>query len=153
MYQMNQSHNTERGYNMRFKPILKSHHDLKKNGYKILRKLHKLQKRKNVTRTIKCDDTYYYVLSCKHLFEILNEEYGINANSFLSKCDHFLEYLECNRGNRIDPTVLSSFLKAYTKFFNGIIGKGIPFSFNRNLVDIWNTKCLMAYNVAWCENK
>lgn len=60
---------------MKFKPVLK-HHDLKKNGYKVVRKLHKLENKKNVRSSGKMDGICFYVLSCRHLAELIEVEYA-----------------------------------------------------------------------------
>ncbi len=54
---------------MKFDSILKSNHDLKKNGYKILRKLHKLEKKSGADRAyaIALEDSFFWVCHVKHL--------------------------------------------------------------------------------------
>lgn len=63
---------------MKFDSLLKSNHDLKKNGYKILRKLHKLENRANLSKAYgaSCSKGCFVVLSCKELADIISDMYG-----------------------------------------------------------------------------
>ena len=144
---------------MKISSVLKSNHDLKKNGYKILRKLHHLEKKKGKHRAyaVAVDDTYFFVLSCRALVDIIKEEYPQDQKfiiKFLRKCDTFLEYLNDVAGKKakIDGTMLAGFLRAYTRFFNRIIKEKYMFRFNQQIVELWNTKCLMAFVATWSSN-
>ena len=140
---------------MKFDSVLKSNHDLKKNGYKILRKLHKMEKQKGAEVAYKAafNNTYFFVLSIKSLVNIINIEYP-KANQFKEKCDAFLQYLDsvANKKSRINSSMLASFLHAYTIFFNSVIENGHPFIFDQILIQEWNTRCLMAYIATWGLN-
>lgn len=141
---------------MRMNSVLKSNHDLKKNGYRIIRKLHKLESREGAERAYKADinDSYYFVLSCRALVDIINLEYP-TAQKFKITCDAFLEHLDsiATRKARIDRKKLSSFLHSYTCFFNEVIEKKHVFVVNQGITDAWNTRCLMAYIAAWGTNR
>ena len=85
---------------MKLKSILRSNHDLKKNGYHVLRKLHKIETRKGASKAYASafDDTFFFVLGVRALVEIINKEYPEEL-VFLSRCDRFLSYLvlECRK--------------------------------------------------------
>lgn len=140
---------------MKFESVLKSNHDLKKNGYKVLRKLHKLEKKNGTERAYATilGDSYGFVLSCKALVDILKEEYGNSdeLSKFLCRCDSFISYLESisTEKSKIDKTILASFLRSYTRFFNRIIKEKYPFVYNQKIIELWNMKCLMAYIATW----
>lgn len=143
---------------MKFKSVIMSNHDLKKNGYKILRKLHKIEKAKNIDRAYAaiCEEGYFFVLSCKNLVELVKKQYsGIkNCNefdAFLQKSESFLRHLETISISkaRINKHILASYLKAYTVFFNKIIEAGIKFDVTQELLADWNLKCIMAYIAVW----
>ncbi|MBR1432258.1 MAG: hypothetical protein IJ784_01445 [Ruminiclostridium sp.] len=140
---------------MKLKSILRSSHDLKKNGYKIIRKLHKLEHHKGANQAYSSvyEDSYFFILSVRALADIIKLEYPF-ASSFSKKCDSFITYLECVSTSRglINKSVLASFLKAYTHFFNCIIELKIDFTFNEKIVGLWNNKCLMAYIATWGNN-
>ena len=140
---------------MKLKSVLKSNRDLKKNGYKIIRKLYKLERRKGIDRaySVNIGDTYYFILGCRALADIIKIEYP-DEHRFLEKCDVFLAYLETISLNRskIDRTVLAGFLRAYTRFFNSIIEQNENFIFTQQIIDLWNINCLMAYVATWGKN-
>ncbi len=142
---------------MKFKSMINSHQDLKKNGYKILRKLHKLERRTNLGKIYNqfCTDGYYVVLSCKNLAELLSFQYSkYDQNyirSFLKKTDKFVAYLDmvARSKARINSTYLSNYLSAYTEFFNRISNEKIVFSVDKAMLAKWNIGCVMAYNAVW----
>lgn len=140
---------------MKFDSILGSNHDLKKNGYRVIRKLHKLETRNGADRAYAAIylDTYFFVLSCRALVDIIKIEYP-EAHSFSTKCDSFLDHLESSAKakGRIDRSKLASFLRSYTRFFNEIIAQKHKFVFDARVRDLWNTRCLMAYIATWGEN-
>ena len=140
---------------MKLKSILRSNHDLKKNGYHVLRKLHKIETRKGASKAYASafDDTFFFVLGVRALVEIINKEYPEEL-VFLSRCDRFLSYLDkaTAKRQRIDKSILASFLHAYTSFFNRIILTHHTFSFDNDIVELWNTKCLMAHIATWGRN-
>ena len=140
---------------MKFDSTLRSNHTLKKNGYQILRKLHKLESRKGTKRAYAaiCKDTYFFVLSCRALVDIIVIEYP-EEQSFQHKCDSFLDYLEsiASKRGRIDKSRLASFLRGYTNFFNRIIVEKHKFICDDNIVNLWSSKCLMAYIASWGKN-
>ena len=137
---------------MKFKSILRSNHDLKKNGYKIFRKLHKLENRNGCCRAYSAcfSDTYFFILSCRALVEIIQYEYP-EAHSFGLKCDAFLEYLDykAKRKGQLDKARIASFLNSYTLFFNQVITNKHKFVFDEKIKELWNVKCLMAYVATW----
>lgn len=141
---------------MRMKSVLKNHHDLKKNGYNIIRKLHKLETKDGVNRAyrVAINNSYYCVLSCKALVDILRMEYP-EAQEFGKVCDAFLSHLDsiAARKSRIDKSKLARFLHAYTCFFNEVIDKKRIFIYDQAIIDAWNIRCLMAYVAAWETNK
>ena len=143
---------------MKFDSLLKSNHDLKKNGYKILRKLHKLEKRSNLSKAYSayCSEGCFVVLSCRNLSEILYDLYGNREeqyiNLFLQRTAEFVKYLEFIADSRsvINPKMLVSYLTSYTTFFNRIIEEHyVKFSPNKDLYTKWNVGCLMAYVAVW----
>lgn len=140
---------------MKLKSVLQSNHDLKKNGYHILRKLHKMETRKGAKKVYASafDDTFFFVLCIRALVEIINKEYSEEV-SFLKRCDSFLSYLDklAQKRQKIDGAILASFLHAYTSFFNRIISNHQKFMFTDDIVELWNTKCLMAYLATWSRN-
>lgn len=137
---------------MRLRSVLKSNHDLKKNGYQILRKLHKMEKRNGAERAYAkaYDNTFFFVLYVQSLVEIIKREYP-EAAVFSQRCEGFLRYLDeiSKEKCRIDKSVLASFLHAYTSFFNRIIEEKHKFYFTQDIVELWNVKCLMAYIAVW----
>lgn len=140
---------------MKFDSILRSNHDLKKNGYKIIRKLHKMENMKgaNLAYSSSYADTYFFVLSCRTLASIIEQEYP-EAQTFCNRCDSFVKYLDkrATLKGRLEKPVLAGFLHAYTVFFNRIIREKHKFVFDQAIRDMWNLKCLMAYIAAWGEN-
>lgn len=140
---------------MKFDSILRSNHDLKKNGYKIIRKLHKMENTKgaNTAYSSIYADTYFFVLSCRTLALIIKQEYP-EAQTFCNRCDSFVNYLD-NRATfkgRLEKPVVASFLHTYTVFFNKIIKEKHKFVFDQAIRDMWNLKCIMAYIATWGEN-
>ncbi len=140
---------------MKLKSVLRSNHNLKKNGYIILRKLHKMETLKGANKaySIQFDDTFFFVLSVRALVDVIAKEYPQEV-AFLERCDRFLSYLNEVAANRqkINGTILASFLHAYTNFFNYIVSTRHPFCFSDEIVELWNTKCLMAYVATWGIN-
>lgn len=146
---------------MNFKSILRCNHDLKKNGYKIIRKLHKLEMKKNTESAYlkKCKEGYFFVLSYKNLFSIIKNQYGNDEkisrefNAFEKKSNLFLSHLESISRNKaqINKRILASYLTAYTNFFNLIICYKVPFFVTQEMLIEWNQKCLMAYYAAWSK--
>lgn len=143
---------------MKFDSIIKSNHEMKKNGYKILRKLHKLEKRANLQKayTATCKEGYFVVLSCKNLAEILFDLYGNRKEqyiqSFLEKTNSFIEYFDSVAASqvRINSKILARYLTNYTQFFNRIIDEGcVKFSPNSSFLSKWNVGCIMAYTAVW----
>lgn len=141
---------------MKLESILNSSKDLKKNGYRMLRKLHKMEKRKGVNRaySVYFEDTYAFVIYCRTLADIIKSQYS-ETNEYILKfekrCNHFLTYLDsvAQTRSKIKKSRLASFLKSYTKFFNKIIDKKYNFIFDKAIREKWNTKCLMAYIATW----
>lgn len=140
---------------MKLKSVLRSNHDLKKNGYQILRKLHKMETKKGANKAYLAtiDDAFFFVLSVRALVDIVCKEYPEEV-AFLDRCDRFLSYLNdvAEKRQRINSTTLASFLHSYTVFFNSIISSHHIFSFNDDIIELWNTKCLMAYIATWGIN-
>ena len=140
---------------MKLKSVLRSNHDLKKNGYHVLWKLHKIETHKGANKAYASvfDDTFFFVLAVRALVEIINKEYPEEL-VFLSRCDRFLSYLDRTtaKRQRIDKSILASFLHAYTCFFNRIISTRHTFRFDNDIVELWNTKCLMAHIATWGRN-
>ena len=143
---------------MKFDSLLKSNHDLKKNGYKILRKLHKLENRANLSKAYgaSCSKGCFVVLSCKELADIISDMYGSYdeqyIKSFLHHTAWFVNYLEsvARIYSTLKSSILATYLTAYTKFFNQIIeGQRVKFSPNRVLYTKWNAGCIMAYTAVW----
>lgn len=141
---------------MKLKSIIRSNKDLKKNGYKILRKLHKLESKKGADRAYNVcyEDTYMFVLYCRAFVDIIKSEYNPAkpyVALFEKKCDAFLEYLESisETKSKINKSLLADFLKAYTKFFNRVIASKHDFFFDQSMTEKWNLKCLMAFIATW----
>lgn len=55
---------------MKFDSLLKSSHDLKKNGYKMVRKLHKLEGKNGADKAYSAvyQDTYFFFYAVGHLW-------------------------------------------------------------------------------------
>lgn len=145
---------------MKFKSVLTSDHDLKKNGYKVIRKLYKMRKRKGaeIAYNAPYEDTYFFVLSIRSLAEIIEaEKYGdySYAVKFRKKCDHFLSYLdERAKGKmKLNKKVTAGFLRSYTKFFNNVLKSDHLFLFDQHVAELWNSKCLIAYLATWDTNR
>lgn len=140
---------------MKLKSILRSSHDLKKNGYIILRKLHKMEtiKGANKAYATQFEDTFFFVLSVRALVDVIAKEYPQEV-VFLNRCDRFISYINvvASKRQRINGNILASFLHAYTDFFNYIISTRRSFCFSDEIVELWNTKCLMAYVATWGVN-
>lgn len=141
---------------MKLKSIIKSNKELKKNGYKMLRKLHKMEKKKGAIQAYeKCyEDTYMFVLYCRGLAELIENEYtetNVYVLHFEKKINCFLEYLDfiAKTRSRISKKRLVSFLKAYTKFFNKVITEGYKFKFDAAMIEKWNAKCIVPYVATW----
>ena len=137
---------------MKFDSELKSHHDLQKNGYKVIRQLHKMECRDGANRaySTRLGNTYYFIVGCEAFVDIIKNEYP-DDTAFGAKCSSFLSYLNSAAKNKstLSRSIIASFLKAYTSFFNKILVEKRPFVFNQNLRDIWNRNCLMAYIATW----
>ena len=155
---MFESNTTERRGSqiMKLKSVLKNSKDLKKNGYKIIRKLHKLETKKGVKKAYKAshNDTYMFVLYCRGLTDLIEREYGeVDEFVFLfrEKSKKFMQYLlsVSKSKGKINKSYLAGFLKSYTKFFNKIIDKRYPFFVNQEIIEKWNIECLMAYLATW----
>lgn len=144
-------------FSVKFRSILSCHHDLKKNGYKILKKLHKLELRANLDKAYSksCPDGYFVVLACKNLAELLTIQYGSYNHgyirAFLKRTEQFVSYLDsiAKKHARINTTYLSSYLSAYTEFFNRITNDKIAFTVNNSILTKWNIGCVMAYTAVW----
>ena len=143
---------------MKFDSLINSHHDLKKNGYKILRKLHILEKRSNLSKVYaaRCANGYFVVLSCKNLADILLDLYGhcedVFIKRFLKKTNAFTNYLDtiAMKQTKIDANILSSYLTSYTHFFNYIINDcSLKFIPDKSFLSKWNMGCIMAYTAVW----
>lgn len=122
----------------------------------MLRKLHKMEKRKGANRaySVHFEDTYGFVLYCRTLVDIIKSEYEETDEyilKFEKKCNNFLAYLAsvAESQSKIKKSRLVSFLKSYTNFFNKIIDKKYNFFFDKTIREKWNTKCLMAYIATW----
>ena len=143
---------------MKFKSIIKSHHDLKKNGYKILDKLHKLENRSDLDKIYgaSCAKGCFVVLSCEelagHLLELYSDSEDLYVQNFLKKTNLFVGYLNVisKSHSKINRSILASYLTSYTNFFNYIINyKCIRFLFDASLLKKWNAGCIMAYTAVW----
>lgn len=143
---------------MKFDSLIKNNHDLKKNGYKIFRKLHKLEKRANLPKAYgaKCQNGYYVVLSCKGFYDVLYDLYGNYEDEyikcFLEKTSHFIDYLDAIAvaSVTVDSKILSNYLTSFTQFFNRITeDQHIKFSPSKNFFVKWNAGCVMAYTAVW----
>lgn len=141
---------------MKFDSVLKSNHDLKKNGYKMIKKLHSLELRKGADKAYRAQlgQTYMFVQMCVHLVDIINREYPQSnpiVSSFSNKCSAFLKHLDdiSSHNRKINKSILSGFLRSYTRFFNYICANKFKFTFDQAIVDTWNQKCIMAYISTW----
>lgn len=141
---------------MKLKSIINSNNAMKKNGYQIVRKLHKLEKKKNLSYAYAAmyQDVPFWLLSFQNMNRIMKTEYG-NATEdyikeFLEKSDAFQQYLEgvAARKGKINKSVLAAYLRAYTKFFNRV-KKAKKFDDSIKILEDWNKKCVMAYYAVW----
>ena len=141
---------------MKFDSILRSNHDLKKNGYQIIRKLHKMECKEGANRAYSAQlgRTYYFVLGCVALVDIIKKEYP-DAAVFATKCDSFLSYLDsaAKTKSTLSKSIIGSFLRSYTSFFNRVEAEKKPFAFDQQILELWNIKCLMAYIATWSNNR
>lgn len=141
---------------MKFDSVLKSNHDLKKNGYKMIKKLHSLERCKGTNKAYNAQigGSYMFVQMCVHFVDIINYEYPQSdpvVCSFSRKCSAFLKYIDdisMHRG-KINKSILGDFLRCYTKFFNYICDNKYKFLFDQTVIDLWNQKCIMAYISTW----
>lgn len=143
---------------MRLKSLISSNHDLKKNGYQIIAKLHKLEKRKNLSKAYSatCEEGYFVVLATMNLAKLIASQYptevcGKKAEVFNRKSQSFVNHLSlaANKGIRINRKLLADYLRAYTHFFNLIIDEGIKFKLNQEMLIQWNVQCVMAHMSVW----
>ena len=141
---------------MKIKSVVKTNKDLKKNGYKMIRKLHKMEKKKGAEKAYGAsfENTYMFVLYCKGLTELIEMKYGETDEfvfSFKKKCIKFMEYLTFISASKtkINKSYMASFLKSYTRFFNKIIDKKYPFLVDQKVLEKWNIGCVMAYIATW----
>ena len=141
---------------MKLQSTLKSNHDLKKNGYRILSKLHKMETSKGIQKAYASahNGTYFFALNVRALVEIIKKEYP-EERLFHERCNSFLTYLDAiaSRRARLNPSVLASFLHAYTTFFNYIIETHHSFCFDAQIRNMWNKDCLMSYIATWGNNR
>ncbi len=143
---------------MKFKSVIASNHDLKKNGYKIIGKLHKLELRKNFCRaySASCSEGYFFVLSCSNLIGLVISEYdktqvGTMMDVFIRKSNSFLNHLIdiSNSKTTIDKRRLSAYLTTYTEFFNYLIENNVHFNISQKMLVEWNVRCVTAYIAVW----
>ena len=141
---------------MRLKSVLKSNHDLRKNGYIIINKLHKLEKRKGALKAYRSevDDTYFFIICIRALIDVIQIEYP-KEQEFHKKSKLFLSYLEdvAKRKGRVNKKRIGSFLKTYTTFFKNIERKKPEFLFTNEVLRKWNIECIMAYIATWGNNE
>ena len=146
---------------MKFDVVIENSHMLKKNGYKILKKMHKIEKKKGAQRAYNAsfEDTYFFVLMCYNLVKLIEREYeDIKNESFVIefkiKSNNFLLYLmSISKDKRcINKKKLSHYLKAYTKFFKKILSSKCKFVINEDTISLWNEKVLMSYIATWGNN-
>ncbi len=142
---------------MKFKPVLRSVHDFKKDGYKFFDKLHKLEKKKNLDVYQKRGNQGVFVLlSIKELAELLkmttsNVSRQKSIQDFIIVTDKFLMYFSqiVMENSKINRNKLASYLKAYTSFFNTIIKEKVKFSFSPSTDVQWTARCTLTYTAAW----
>lgn len=143
---------------MKLNSIISSNHSLKKNGYKLLCKLHKMEKKKGAQKAYSAalEDTYFFILYIESLMEIIDIEYDNPEKEkcikkFKEKNKEFLNYI-CSisqKEQKINKRVLANYLKAYTRFFNKMIKTRYTYKLTDEILIIWNEKCLMAYIATW----
>ncbi len=141
---------------MRLKSVLKSNRDLRKNGYIIIDKLHKMEKRKGALKAYKseAEGTYFFIICIRALIDIIQIEYP-EEHEFHAKSKSFLSYLEyvAKSKGRINRKRVGSFLKTYTTFFKYIERKKPEFFFSNEVLRKWNIECIMAYIATWGNNE
>lgn len=141
---------------MKLDSIIHSNNALKKNGYQIVRKLHKLERKKNLdcVYELTYEGIPFWFLSFKNLVDIIKTMYGASKEEYISifikKSESFQSYLEkvAVRRGKINGSRLSSYLKAYTQFFNRA-KQTEKFDKSLKVLEEWNLKCVMAYYAAW----
>lgn len=141
---------------MKLQSLIRGHKDLKKNGYKMLRKLHKMEKKKGAKRAYATsyEDVYMFVLYCEALVDIIKTEYNDREEYVLyfeKKSKRFLVYLNsiAETKSKMNKSRLARFLKVYTRFFNKIINKNYTFYFDQGMIEKWNLNCLMGFVATW----
>lgn len=141
---------------MNFKSTITNMHDFKKNGYKIIKKLHKLEKRKNLKTAYSSTNgsTYFWVISVEGLINLLKSQYGTYNNQFVTeflKCSNdFVTYINnvAKRKGKISKKRVASYLHSYTKFYNKAKGT-INLRSSINLLSTWYINCVMPYYSVW----
>lgn len=121
----------------------------KKASYKILKKLHKLEKKKYFKRVHKIGNNIAIILSLQALIKILklfcsNKHYSKNKmlkliNSLSKLC------VMSQKNGYMDRKLLVSCLKQHTNIFNDLIINKIEFSISQEIFFLWNIKCLPLY--------
>jgi len=141
------------------KPFLKSTHDLKKNGYKVLRRLHRIENA-DAARSIyqkSCKQGAFVFLSVFHLANVVrdsmqleNKEYA-EHKKFAVRTQKLVDILlkASTEGCAISRQVVVSYLKAYTKFFNFVKENRQKIMYNQAIHDEWSNKVVLAYIATW----
>lgn len=128
---------------------LQSTRKLRKISYRMLRKLHKLEKRRSLSCAKKLGEEWAPLLFVQHLSEIIDLCYmqdAINIPSVLSLKESLVGLTVFHKKRAsIDRAVLVSCLKQHTAAFNDLFEQKIQVSISQVSLNLWRTRCLMAY--------
>ena len=129
---------------MKIKSVVKTNKDLKKNGYKMIRKLHKMEKKKGAEKAYGAsfENTYMFVLYCKGLTELIEMEYGETDEfvfSFKKKCIKF------------NQKAVSSIIKRkYVRYFIAeFLISWYYICMKENLIHYRTCVCNINYHMVW----
>jgi hypothetical protein len=134
---------------MKLHLALRSTHDLKKASYSMLKKFHKIEYRGSLRECAKLGNEPYLVLCLEHMSSVIKNCYTdtFTGYSGLSQLDTLIQSLKSTALTRmrIDRRILVSCLVAHTEFFNFLEMNRHRIATNKDIVDEWNIKCVMAF--------
>lgn len=142
---------------MKFDVIITNNHQLKKNGYKVIRKLRDVNRPGKFTKaaSASCNEGSYYYLACKALVELMKEVYlpseNPTVNRFFQDADSFLNYLNQASAmkEKLNTSRIAAFERDYTTFFHYLSKENIEYSDSPKARSLWGEKCLMAHLAVW----
>lgn len=134
---------------MNLNKALVSTHSLKKSSYRMLKKMHSLERRGVLRTCSQLGGEYYIILCLQHMSDVIKQSYSNNAvipEIVLDIGDLILVLKESFKSRmRVDRALLTSCLKKHTKVFNCLEKNGIKINKNDVLSETWNMKCIVSY--------